>query len=162
MTQQATTLTILSSEEITVTSKPKGKVLITFNLIGKKDGRNLESIDGRKAYTQSTKSELFVLELVDELMDKTTNIVRISLKAHNKTEKERIKTGTRKLIARGLLIRIKREHYMVNPWFFVPQRNDQAPILLEWRRRRGSKSPAVPSSRWPLKNATPSVGNWPF
>jgi len=126
MTKQETNLTISSDEELTVTRRPKEKYLIGFNFVGRVDGRKPESVDGRKAYTQSTKSELFVLELVDRLMDKATNTVKISLKDFNKTEKERIKTGTRKLADRSLLIRTKRQHYMVNPWFFVPQRNDQA------------------------------------
>ena len=56
------------------------------------------------------------------------------MKNYNKSDKERIKTGARKLIDRGLLFRITREHYMVSPWFFVPQRIDQLEVLLQWNK----------------------------
>ncbi len=127
-------LTIASNEELNITRKTKGRCEINFNLIGKGDHRKPDSINGRTAYTQSTKSELFVLELVDKYMCTSTNTVTIRLKDFNKAEKERIKTGTRKLIDRGLLFRIKREYYMVSPWFFVPQRIDQPEALLRWNK----------------------------
>lgn len=127
-------LKLASSEEVYITTKSKGRCEIKFNLIGKVDYRSPDSIDGRKAYTQSTKSELFVLELVDKYMCTSTNTVTIRLKEFNKSEKDRIKTGTRKLIDRGLLFRIKREYYMVSPWFFVPQRTDQPEALLRWNK----------------------------
>ena len=132
-----TDLKIASNEEVTITCKPKGRYEIKFDLIGKVDHRNSDSIDGRMSYTQSSKSELFVLELVDKCMCKSTNSVRIPMKDFNKSEKERIKTGTHKLIDRGLLFRIKREHYMVSPWFFVPQRTDQPEALLHWNKLKG-------------------------
>ena len=88
---------------------------------------------------QGTRSEHFVLELVDRLMDETTNTVKIAPTNFNKTEKERIKTGARKLEARRLLISTTRHHYIVNPWFFVPQREDQARILIEWHYWRAVK-----------------------
>ncbi len=133
MMKEETTVTISSDKEVTVTPRYKGGCPIKFNFIGKIDDRNPKSINGRKAYTQSTKSELYVLELVDKLMDKTTNRVIIRPKNYNKTEKERIKTGTRKLQDRSLLIRTKYQHYIVNPYFFVPQREYQRRVLLKWQ-----------------------------
>ncbi len=139
-------ITIGSDEELYITRKYKGRCEIKFNLIGKVDHRNSDSIDGRMAYTQSTKSELFVLELVDERMCKSSNRITILMKGFNKSEKERIKTGTRKLIQRGLLIRIKKEHYMVSPWFFVPQRTDQSEALHQWNKHKAARILLLQSS----------------
>ena len=134
---------LASNEALIISRKPKGRYKIKFNLIGKVDDWNPDpdSIDGRKAYTQSTKSELYLLELVGEGMCKSSNRIRIPMKDFNITEKERIKTGTRKLIQRGLLIRIKREHYMVSPWFFVPQQTDQLEALLQWNKLKTLELP---------------------
>ena len=152
MAKQVANVEITSDEEFTVRCKPKGRYHITFDMIGKIDTRKVDSINGRKAYTQSTKSELFVLELVDQLIDRTTNTVKISPKNFDKTEKERIKTGTRKLIARGLLVRTKNQNYIVNPWFFVPRQEYQSAILLEWNHWRAPKGTLSTTVRQSISN----------
>lgn len=123
---------ISADEQVTINIRPKERYTIMFNRIGSITPRQSDSIDGDLAYTRSTKQELFFLEIARSLMDSETNTFRIHMSAYSTTDKARIKLGANKLIKRNLLVRLKREYYMINPWFFVPLVKHQSDILSQW------------------------------
>ena len=130
-----TTLTVNldPSEQITVSTKKKVKWLIPFRPIGRNDMNKPDSIDALAEICKFNTGELALLELIRNRIN-YTYIIDIKRKSFTPTEHRRIATAIRSYISKGLLKRVQRERYIVNPYFMVPPHDLQADLILEWSK----------------------------
>lgn len=95
-------------------------------------GKSHEPIDTIDTFAEMTPQELWMIKLLkdnlvlrEEKIDRSIKL-RTSCKSYIKSseltsaEKQKFKAGYKRLKEKNLVKRIKREHYMFNPDFFIP------------------------------------------
>jgi hypothetical protein len=94
----------------------------------------IKTIDAIETMSKLTPQEWKVLQILkedilkyDELNNKMYSSCHVSYepKLLTPTQKAQFYTGTKRLIERGLIIREKRKHYMINPAFIIPTHYDK-------------------------------------
>lgn len=119
-------------EFLEVSSRKQSPWLIPFTPIGKSSMRNRECIDALDVICTFNSKELFLLKLIKERID-VSNEVYLKKQTFTEGDSRKITSAMKSLINRGLVKRIKREHYMINPYFLVPPKDKQQVLLNQWK-----------------------------
>lgn len=123
-----------STQELFVTSKPKYNPKIPYyKRIGfpmtNKDTDILDLL-GEKYYNNSPVT--WLLWKLVKLCDTKTNISVLYNKELSSTEKQRVSAAYSTLFQDNIIIRTKREHYLINPKIFLPQNETFDQVLEHW------------------------------
>jgi hypothetical protein len=134
-------------EKLEFTTSKRDRWLIPFLPIGREDSRYPESINAGDLISKFSKAEQFLYREVLRHKDERNN-VRIRKKAYSTADQDRLKRAIPKWKEKNLFVSYKREHYMINPWFLVPQqRNTHLETITRWNELKASQ--AAPKSRKP-------------
>jgi hypothetical protein len=117
-------------KEVRITTQSKDWFMY-FRPVGIDNSRQPESIDAIDYICEFTKAELFLLQIVKDHKAEN-NTITIRPKSYTPADKAKLKKSIPLWIKKRLLIRTKREHYMVNPWFFVPPKEEQRKAMDQW------------------------------
>lgn len=116
---------------VKITTHDVGRWIIPFRPLGRfnpKESRSIEAIDYIRQFNTA---ELFLLGEVDKHLDDDSKVT-LRVKAYSTADQARLKRAIPLWIDKKLLKRIKRERYMVNPWFLVPPKDEQAAAVGYW------------------------------
>lgn len=103
-----------------------------FRAFGDKKYSDPESINAVDYISEFTKAELFLFREVCEHTEKNSKLT-LRPKSYTPAAQARLKKAIPLWIKRRLLVRIKREYYMVNPWFLTPPKDEQVTAMDYWR-----------------------------
>ena len=106
-------------KELIFSTRLKNKYVVPFRPIGESSMKKSKAIDALECICLFSKQELALCLRVKRTMAKNNKVV-ISQKELTEKERRQLGTGIRSWIKKGLIKRIQKEHYMVNPWFLVP------------------------------------------
>ncbi len=106
---------VIQEERRVSSSKPP------YQLIGRGQ-RNAtgSSMNAIQLMMEMSSSEQFLFSKVESHMDYKSCVGSCTIARFTQSEKQRVKLGYKKLRVKDILRRIKREHYMINPDFIVP------------------------------------------
>jgi len=115
----------------------QGRWYINFRALGAFDPCKPDSLCAIQYIARFSKPELF---LFNEVCKHTEENSRLTLRrgSYNSPDQERLRVAIRKWIDKNLMQRIKREHYMVNPWFLVPPKEQQLDAINRWKALKAS------------------------
>lgn len=118
--------------EITFTASKRASWYMHFRAFGAFNSKDPESMNSVNHIAEFSKAELF---LYREVCGRTGENSRLTLrpKSYTPAEQAKLKKATPLWIKKGLLKRIKREYYMVNPWFLIPPKQEQVKAMDYWR-----------------------------
>lgn len=114
-----------SEEDVIIRKIKKDKWIFPFTPLGKKSMRDTNSLDAVDTITFFTKGELLLLR---EVKNNINKLHEVKLNSPDRC----IATAIRSWIKKGLIKRIKREHYIVNPYFITPSLEYQQTIKDKW------------------------------
>ena len=120
-----------NNEYLEVHRKKLSDWKIPFTPIGNKSMKNPECIDALDVICDFNSKELFLLKIIKDKINKDNELF-LYKKSFDIGDNRKITTAMKSLINRGLVARIKREHYMVNPYFLVPKKEYQDLLLEKW------------------------------
>lgn len=106
--------------------------IIPFRPIGKRIDREPESIEAIEYISNFNKAELFLLQQAYKLVDDDCSLT-LRPGSYTPAERAKLKRAIPLWIEKELLVRLRRERYMVNPWFLVPPKNYQFRAVSHWR-----------------------------
>lgn len=132
MATTALNVNIDDDEELRVTTRKRDKWLIPFTPIGNKT-MNENTLDALDVICSFSPAELYALKQVKDKIN-TEHEVRITKKGYTSANQQKLVKGLKGLIERGLIYRLRREHYIVNPFFLVPRVDRQAALILRWEK----------------------------
>ena len=126
-----TDILVPNGKNIKISTYDSNAWVMRFRALGIVNSRQPESIDAIEYICEFTKSELFLLR---EVYRHTEDNNRLTLrpKSYTSAEQAKLKMATRLWIKKRLLKRLKREYYMVNPWF-LPPRDEQLAAMDRWK-----------------------------
>jgi len=104
---------------------------INFRAFGAYNSRKPESIDAVEYISEFTKAELFLFRTVCEHTAKNCTIT-LRPRSFSPAEQAKLKKAIPLWIKKRLLKRIKREYYVVNPWFLVPPKKEHLKVMRQW------------------------------
>ncbi len=110
-------------EEIIVSRKKRSK--------NKIDNWRAIKMDAIDLMTKMKPQELFVVSLMNKKMDYRTNCFVVRGKELSSGDSQKFKAGFKMLNTKGVLKRIKREHYIVSPEFVVPL-SEYSDVNIAW------------------------------
>ena len=118
--------------EITFTASKRASWYMHFRAFGAFNSKDPESINAVDYISEFSKAELFLFR---EVCRRTEEDSRLTLrpKSYTKADQARLKKANSLWIKKGLLVRIKREYYMVNPWFLIPPKQEQVNAMDDWK-----------------------------
>lgn len=90
-----------------------------FIPVGKKSMRNPKSLDALDIICEFDKSELFVLSQVKSKITQNHEVT-LSRADFTSNEQRKLQKGIKSFLDKALMVRLKREHYAVNPYFLTP------------------------------------------
>jgi len=79
-----------------------------------------------------TKAELFLLDEVNKKMVRGANKVTITKADYSLPEQRKLTFAIKSWMTKGLMKRIRREEYMINPNFFTPPKNQHESFKNIW------------------------------
>lgn len=122
---------VLPDEHLKISSVKKSNWLFPFTPIGKKAMNKPDTLDALDMICNFNKGELFLLKEIKDGMQRNHAVV---LKKSNYalTDARKITKAINSFIKLGILKRVKREYYLVNPYFLVPNKDDQLMIKMTW------------------------------
>ena len=103
-----------------------------FQAIGDYSPRQPESISATEYISEFSKAELFLFREVSKHVE-GNNKLTLRPSSYTPAEQAKLKLAIPLWIKKGLLIRIKREYYLVNPWFLVPTIDEQVNVMNYWK-----------------------------
>jgi hypothetical protein len=89
-------------------------------------------LDALEYICEFKKHELFLLQQVYRHID-DNNRLTLRPKSYPSAEWAKLKRAIPLWKKRGLLISLKREYYIVNPWFLIPPKKEQLSAMDFWR-----------------------------
>ena len=119
-------------EEIRITTHKSSRWIMHFRPLGIVNSRQPESINAVNCISEFTKAELLLFRVVSDLKDEN-NKLTLRLKSFSPADQAKLKKAIQHWIKKGLLVRTKREYYMVNPWFLIPPKQEQLNAMDYWR-----------------------------
>lgn len=122
---------VSEGRDVRISSIGPNKWCMHFRAFGVENPRQPESIDAAEYICSFTKSELFLFQQVYKHTKESNNLT-LRPKSYSPAELAKLRTAIPLWIEKGLLKRIKREYYMVNPWF-LPPRSEQLAEMDRWR-----------------------------
>ena len=124
--------------------------IIPFKPLGKRIDREPETIEAVEYISKFSKSELFLLQEVYRHVDDDCTLT-LRPGTYSSADRAKLKRAIPLWKKKELLVSIKRERYMVNPWFLVPPKREQFRAVSHWRlanpqypRRAGIPSRKAP------------------
>lgn len=118
--------------EITFTASKRASWYMHFRAFGASNSRAPESINAVDYISKFSKPELFLLSEACQHTEKDSSLT-LRPKSYAAANKAKLKKAIPLWIKKGLLVRIKREYYMVNPWFLIPPKQEQVNAMDDWR-----------------------------
>lgn len=112
--------------------KTQVKNIFYFRPMGAINSRDPESIDAIDEMSHFNKSELFLLKIVSEKVSSRNRII-ITKSRYTKNEQVKLSAGIKSWMGKGLMKRIKREHYIVSPYFFTPAKEQHQVVSDAWK-----------------------------
>jgi hypothetical protein len=106
--------------------------VIPFKPLGKRNHREPETIEAVEYISKFSKSELFLLQEVYRHIDDDCTLT-LRPGSYSSADRARLKRAIPLWKKKELLVSIKRERYMVNPWFLVPPKQEQMNAVSLWR-----------------------------
>jgi hypothetical protein len=114
---------------------------IPFKPLGKRIDREPESIEAIEYISKFSKGELFLFQEVCKQVDDDCTLT-LRPGTYSSADRAKLKRAIPLWKKKELLVSIKREHYMVNPWFLVPPKHKQFKAMTLWRLR----NPQIPTT----------------
>jgi len=105
---------------------------INFRAFGAFNPSKPDSINAIDYISKFTKAELFLFYEVDRHTEENSTLT-LRPKSYSPAEQAKLKKAIPLWIKKGLLVRIKREYYVVNPWFLVPPKKEQLDAINRWK-----------------------------
>ena len=128
MTKTVVTVNLEQNEELRVSKKKYNrKWLFPFQGMGKLSVKNIDTLDSLEIISHFTKGELTLLREVKNNID---HYHRVTLEHSSRS----LSTAIRQWLSKGLIKRIRREHYMVSPYFFTPAIDLHEKMLEHWEK----------------------------
>ena len=118
-------------KNIKITTYDTNAWVMRFRALGTVNPRQPESIDAIEYICQFTKGELFLLREVYRHTEED-NSLTLRPKSYAPADQAKLRKATPLWKKKGLLVSIKREYYMVNPWFLLP-RQEQVKAMDYWK-----------------------------
>lgn len=116
-------VTILTSTEYKVRFEKRRELSPNYLRVGNgtMNKSKIYAIDLLKELANSTKAEQFLLLAIKDgiTYENEYNPV-VKVVAETETHKKYLKTGYKSLLERGLVVRVKQSHYMINPNALIP------------------------------------------
>ena len=113
-----------------IKNKKKSYWVIPFRPVGKTSW-DKNSMNSLNIISKFSKAELFLLDVIQERIDVKAEVV--IKKSDFSLHKQRVITSAIKSwTTKNLIKRTKREHYLVNPYFLVPDRDFQTSAKENW------------------------------
>ena len=106
--------------------------IMPFRPVGKRTLWQPESIEAIEYICKFNKDELFLLREVYKSADEDSTLT-LRPKSYEPADRAKLKRAIPLWIKKELLVRLKRERYMVNPWFLVPPKHEQFSAESLWR-----------------------------
>ena len=118
--------------EITFTAFKRATWYMHFRAFGTTNFKDPESINAVDYISEFSKAELFLFR---EVCKHTEEDSRLTLrpKLYTAADQAKLKKARPLWIKKGLLVGIKREYYMVNPWFLIPPKQEQVKAMDYWK-----------------------------
>lgn len=133
MTEMNLSIKCKGDENIVITKQKRAEWLFAYQMIGATTPKDERSINAMALICGFNKGELALLKKC------TTGL---TLSPHNKLQlrKKDMKLPEQRLlgpavvswIKKGILIREMQEHYMVSPYFLVPEREHHSVVMYKW------------------------------
>ena len=114
------------------TKPAKPKFLFYYRGIGIKDMKFPDSIDTLDEISKFTKPELVLLHITNEKLIGDTLQMCIIKKDYPIKEQRQLTLAIKTWIKKGFLKRIRREHYMINPYFITPNVGRHEILMDTW------------------------------
>ena len=111
---------------------PKPKFLFYYRGIGIKDMKKPDSIDTLNEISKFTKSELLLLNITNEKLEGDTLQMTIVKKDYSQADQQKLTLAIKSWIQKGFIKRIRREHYMINPYFITPNVGRHEILMDAW------------------------------
>jgi len=122
---------VTEGRDLRISSVAPNKWCMHFRPFGVVNVRQPESLDAAEHISAFNKAELFLFLEVYKQTEENNNLT-LRPKSYSPAELAKLRTAIPLWIEKGLLKRIKREYYMVNPWF-LPPRSEQLAEMDRWR-----------------------------
>lgn len=106
--------------------------LFYYMAIGCEDLRAENSMDAMEHIVKFTKAELFLLGIMHEQINPMDLIMTVKKSDYTVGEKQRLVSAIKLWLDKGLLRRIRREKYMINPNFITPSKDNHEVINAAW------------------------------
>ena len=127
-----TEIYVEDDEEIRITTYKSSGWIMHFRPLGVVNSSQPESINAVNYISEFTKAELFLFRVAFNHKDEN-NKLTLRLKSFSPAEQAKLKKAIQHWIKKGLLVRTKREYYMVNPWFLIPPKQEQVKAMDYWK-----------------------------
>jgi len=108
------------------------KFIFHYIGIGIQDMKKPDTIDAMYEITQMTKPELYLLEVINRSSIGFTLQIKIIMADYSISNKRKLAEGIRLLIKKGFIKRVRRQEYMVNPYFMTPEKDRHEILLTAW------------------------------
>ena len=119
-------------KRLRITTYESSSWIMHFQPFGVVNSRQPESINAVNYISEFTKAELFLFRVVFDHKDEN-NKLTLRLRLFSPAEQAKLKKAIQHWIKKALLVRIKREYYMVNPWFLTPPKQEQVKAMDFWK-----------------------------
>jgi len=117
--------------EVIFKPKRKPKWLFHYRAIGATNMLDSLSIDAIECIAEFNKGELCLLKHVKRNIAVDNKVV-IKLSTLPIKEKPKVQPAIKRWLDKHLWVRITQEHYLVNPYFFTPERKYHESTLQYW------------------------------
>lgn len=111
--------------------KQRDRWIFPFKPLGKTSPRDQHTMDAVEAISHFSKAELTLLSVVNTHIQPDNQVV-IRRSDFSDKKKRQLTAAIKSWQNKNLLIRTKREHYLVNPYFFTPALKKQAQVKENW------------------------------
>ena len=131
MLQTEVRINIPEDKVLSLSTSRKSKWVFPFTPIGTISMKNPNTLDALDIICRFNTGQLFLLKLIKENISKT-NEVTISKAKLSLTDQRKITSAMQSFIKMHLAVRLKREHYLVNPYFLIPYVDYHQVVLDAW------------------------------
>lgn len=131
MAHTKVTVNLPKNIDLHLSTKAKAKWLFSFTPLGTKNMSKPDSLDSLDVICQFNKAELHLLKLIKDNINKH-NIAVLKRSTLTKSDQRKLDTSLKAFTQKGLIKRIQKEHYLVNPYFLVPNLDYHQVVLDHW------------------------------
>lgn len=92
-----------------------------------------EQMDALHEISKFNKAELFLLNEVNSKLIAKANLVKLKKTDYSLANQRKLTSAIKLWISKNLIVRIRREEYMINPNFFTPEKGTHESIEHCWK-----------------------------